>query len=334
MKFSVVIALYNKAPYIASTLQSVLAQDCPDLEVVVIDDGSRDEGPQIVARCVDPRVRLLRQTNAGVAVARNRGIEAARGQWVCFLDADDWLHPHYLSTLLEAQQRHPEADVVAADFLRVPDAPEPWPPPWPVAEGPAPVELITRLARRWMDGPTLCSSSVAVRRTRLQALQPCFAPGESLGEDLDLWFRLAEVTPVALAHKPLVAYRVDVAGSLSSGHPRERRYPFLERLRERVRSGRLSRQMRSDTRWLIAQHELSLARETLQAGHRAQALSWLLRAWPALSGRRWWFTALMVTCMPRSWTERSLRWRERRASSAGSAQAADLRDPRDPPSPT
>lgn len=61
------------------------------------------------------------------------------------------------------------------------------------------------LARRWMQGPTLSSSSVAVRRSRLMSIQPCFAPGESLGEDLDLWFRLAEHSPVALAHKPLLA---------------------------------------------------------------------------------------------------------------------------------
>ncbi len=89
MRFSVVIPLHDKAAYIGCTLQSVLAQDCTDFEVVVVDDGSRDEGPQIVARCADARVRLLRQANAGVAVARNRGIDAAQGQWVCFLDADD-----------------------------------------------------------------------------------------------------------------------------------------------------------------------------------------------------------------------------------------------------
>ena len=79
MRFSVVIPLYNKGPYIACTLQSVLAQRESDLEVVVIDDGSSDDGPQIVTQCKDPRVRLLRQPNAGVAAARNRGIEAAGG---------------------------------------------------------------------------------------------------------------------------------------------------------------------------------------------------------------------------------------------------------------
>jgi hypothetical protein len=318
MKFSVVIPLYNKAAYIDCTLQSVLAQDCRDFEVVVVDDGSSDDGPRIVAQCPDPRVRLLRQANAGVAAARNRGIDAARGQWVCFLDADDWLHPSYLSTLAQAQQACPQVDMVAADFVRVPHVPAPgaWPTPWPVSSAPAPVEIITRLARRWMKGHTLSASSVAVRRSRLLAMQPCFAPGENLGEDLDLWFRLAEQTPIALAHKTLVAYRVEVAGSLSSGHAAQDHYPFLERLRQRAHSGDISPQQRRDTHWLIAQHELSLAREALLAGRRSQALHWLVQARAALVGRRWWFTLLMIACMPRRWVEASLRWRERATATA------------------
>jgi glycosyltransferase involved in cell wall biosynthesis len=131
-------------------------------------------------------VRLLQQANAGVAVARNRGIAAAQGQWVCFLDADDWLHPTYLSTLIEAQQRFPQADVVAADFVRIPHAEGPWPAPWSVSAERTEVELIERLARRWMDGPTLSSSSVAVRRLRLNmaARMGVMACATSLGVSL------------------------------------------------------------------------------------------------------------------------------------------------------
>lgn len=294
----------------------MLAQEFKDFEVVVVDDGSRDDGAQIVAQCADSRVRLLHQDNAGVAAARNRGIAVSRGQWVCFLDADDWLHPAYLSTLIEAQTRYPQADVVAADFIRVPHNDDPWPAPWAVTPEPAPVELITRLARRWMDGPTLSSSSVAVRRTRLLSLQPCFAPGESLGEDLDLWFRLAELSPIALARKPLVAYRVQVQGSLSSKHGSFTRFPFLERLRQR--SARLRPQLRRDTLWLIAQHELSLAREALQAGQRRQAWRWLFRAHRAMHGRRWWFTLFMAALMPQRWIARTIEWRQRARTPANS----------------
>jgi len=316
MRFSVVIPLYNKGPYIACTLQSVLAQRESDLEVVVIDDGSSDDGPQIVTQCKDPRVRLLRQPNAGVAAARNRGIEAAGGDWVCFLDADDWLDPGHLDALWRAHQRYPQADVLATDFVRVPHAPGHWPPGWVSPSSGAPIELITRLAKSWMDRPTLSSSSVAVRRRRLQALQPCFPEGESLGEDLDLWFRLAEQTPIALVHEPRVAYRVAVHGSLSgqqiAGAPQAP--GFLKRLQQRVRNGVLPPQLQRDTRWLVAQHELSLAREALQAGYRGQALRWLLSARPAMSSRRWWFT-LTIVGLPRHWVHASLRWRERRSKS-------------------
>lgn len=309
MKFSIVIPLHNKAPYIACTLDSVLTQEFKDFEVLVVDDGSSDGGAQIVVQCNDARVRLLRQANAGVAAARNRGIAQAQGQWVCFLDADDWLHPAYLSTLVHAQAQFPQADVVAADFIRVPHTAGPWPKPWAVTPQPAAVELITRLARRWMQGPTLSSSSVAVRRSRLMAMQPCFAPGESLGEDLDLWFRLAELSPVALAHKPLVAYRVQVQDSLSSRHGSATHFPFLERLRQR--SAQLSAQGRRDTLWLVAQHEISLAREALQAGHRDRAWRWLLRAHRAMTGRRWWFTLIMAAFIPKRWIDLAMHWRER-----------------------
>lgn len=300
MRFSVLIPLYNKGPYIACTLHSVLSQTEQDLEVVVVDDGSQDDGPQIVAQCADPRVRLIRQANAGVAAARNRGIAACRGDWVCFLDADDWLDSGYLRALMRAHTLYPQADVLAADFVRVPHAAGLWPPHWSPPTSAGPVELMTRLARCWMNRATLSSSSVAVRRRRLLQLQPCFPTGESQGEDLDLWYRLAEQTPIALVHEARVAYRTAVSASLSSRPPQvsPEGPPFLQRLRERVRSSTMPTLLRRDTRWLIAQHELSLAREAVQAGHRGHALRWLMRAAYALTGRRWWVTLLMIVGLP------------------------------------
>ena len=316
-QFSVVVPLYNKAPYVRAAIESVLAQTCGDLEVVVVDDGSTDGGPDVVRAIRDPRVRLVQQANAGVSAARNRGIEAACGEWVAFLDADDWHHPRYLEVLQQVQQRHPQVDAVAARFVRIPDHGPAAPSPWVVPQEPA-VELVEDLPSRWMRGETLFTGSIAIRRSRLQAMQPCFAPGEHIGEDLDLWFRVAEQTPIALAHAPLAAYRVGVQGSLTGGMAVDTFPPWVERLRQRARSPAMGPARRASTLDYIAQLELDMARNLLARGRRRDAIGWLLRARRAVSSRRWWLTAFMA-----AWPQQAARrWVQRGAVVLPAAEAA------------
>jgi len=97
LKVSIVIPLYNKALYVERALDSIGAQTFSDFEVIVVDDGSTDNGASVVARYPDPRVRLITQSNAGPGPARNAGIGEAQGEFVAFLDADD----EWLSTYLE-----------------------------------------------------------------------------------------------------------------------------------------------------------------------------------------------------------------------------------------
>jgi glycosyltransferase involved in cell wall biosynthesis len=298
VRFSVIIPLHNKARYVRSTLDSVLAQTAVDFEVIVVDDGSTDEGPDIVAAIADPRLRLVRQANAGVSVARNLGIALARGDWVAFLDADDWHHPRYLEHLQQAHERHPEADAVACRFVTFTDGEAVSPMAWQVPAGPAPVELITDLPTRWMRGPTLFTGSVAVRRSLLQRMQPCFPPGESFGEDLDLWFRVAERTPIALVHAPLAAYRTDVGGSLSARHDVSQLPPWVERMLDRVRSGSLPDHRSRSALDYIAQLKIDMARHAVCEGRRADALRWLWSARRIMLSKRWWFTASMIVCWP------------------------------------
>jgi len=299
-RFTVVLPLYNKARYVGTAVASVLAQTCPDLELIVVDDGSTDGSAALVQAIADPRIRLVRQANAGVSAARNAGIALARGEWVAFLDADDWHHPRFLETLRRMEQRHPEVDALATRFVPFRDEAGGPPPAWSVPDDAA-VELIEDLPARWMRGPTLFTGSIAIRRVRLQRMQPCFAPGESYGEDLELWFRVAEQTPIALAHAPLAAYRVGVQGSLSLAAAASELPPWVERMRRRARSTARDCPRRASALHYIAQLELDMARSALAGGRRLEAMAWLLRASRAADSPRWWLTAFM-TAWPRQAT--------------------------------
>ncbi len=94
-RFSVVIPAYNRADTVGRAIQSALDQTHAPLEVLVVDDGSKDSTPEIIASFGEP-VRLIRQENGGAPVARNTGIRAAKGDWIAFLDSDDYWTPEHL----------------------------------------------------------------------------------------------------------------------------------------------------------------------------------------------------------------------------------------------
>jgi glycosyltransferase involved in cell wall biosynthesis len=105
---SVIVPVYNGERFLAFTLQSIFDQDYRPLEGVVIDDGSTDGTAEIARSFAE--VRYLYQSNQGVAVARNAGLEAARGEFIAFLDADDLWAPHKLSLQVAYHLQHPEVD--------------------------------------------------------------------------------------------------------------------------------------------------------------------------------------------------------------------------------
>jgi glycosyltransferase involved in cell wall biosynthesis len=96
--FSVIIPVYNKALFLGETLKSLLAQTFTDFEVIVINDGSTDGSESVIQSFNDVRIRYYSKENEGVAVARNLGIEKTLGEFICFLDADDYWEPNFLAT--------------------------------------------------------------------------------------------------------------------------------------------------------------------------------------------------------------------------------------------
>ena len=121
MKISIVIPLYNKAPYVRRALDSIAAQTFTDFELIVIDDGSTDDGAAIVEKYLDRRFRLIRQANAGPGAARNVGIAQARGEFIAFLDADDEWLPNYLAEGLRLfEEFGPEVASVTSGYIEYP----------------------------------------------------------------------------------------------------------------------------------------------------------------------------------------------------------------------
>ena len=102
-QISVILPVYNTAPWLERCLDSLLSQDCPSFEVLAVDDGSTDESAEILLRAAaeDPRLRVIRQSNRGLSAARNAALSEARGQWLMFLDSDDWVSPGFLSLPLK-----------------------------------------------------------------------------------------------------------------------------------------------------------------------------------------------------------------------------------------
>jgi glycosyltransferase involved in cell wall biosynthesis len=120
---SVVIPLYNKGKYIERALSSVSAQTNPPLEIIVVDDGSTDDGPEKVRKLslANPTISLIRQENRGPGAARNAGLARAKGKYVAFLDADDEWLPHFLEEGLQLlEDESANVSVVCTGYITYP----------------------------------------------------------------------------------------------------------------------------------------------------------------------------------------------------------------------
>lgn len=112
--FSIIIPLYNKQKFIANTLQRVFAQSFENFEILIINDGSTDKSVEILAELKDERIKIYHQENQGVSAARNKGIELASGEFICFLDADDVWNPDFLNEIHKLITRFPDYRAFAA----------------------------------------------------------------------------------------------------------------------------------------------------------------------------------------------------------------------------
>lgn len=194
---SIVIPLYNKASTIERTVASVLAQTVSDWELIVIDDGSSDNGPALVKRFGDPRIRLVTQANAGVSAARNHGVELALSTVVAFVDADDYWDSEHLANLGQLVSQFPDASIFASAYFMVDENGQVRK---TLLRDEDPASKSVRRLNYFADArgvsPPVCSSSVAVSKSAFRQIGG-FPVGIKAGEDLITWARLACIGEVA-----------------------------------------------------------------------------------------------------------------------------------------
>lgn len=196
VRVSVVIPTYNRAADVGRALDSVLSQTYPATEVIVVDDGSTDNTEEVVAR-FGSRVTYIRQPNSGVSAARNRGFRVATGEWIAFLDSDDWWLPEKIQLQIEALRGKPGAVLVyTSAWIISPDGTR------ELAQAAAPERLWP--AMRCSNRIISCSS-VMVRRDVLIA-EGGFNQALSGSEDWDLWVRLVQKHRFAFVSEPVIAY--------------------------------------------------------------------------------------------------------------------------------
>ncbi|WP_197054220.1 glycosyltransferase family 2 protein [Sphingomonas sp. 37zxx] len=198
--FSVVIPLYNKRDFIERTIASVLGQTWSPLELIVVDDGSTDGSGERVAANPDPRIRLIRQANAGEGAARNSGAAAANGEWIALIDADDVWRREHLATLAEVIGACPQADLVGAASLASDLAALDRVAASPSRAGHA--ELLDFF--RQHDGSVFNASSVAIRRSAFAATTG-FGRWP-VGADTEFWVRFALDHAIAVSSRQTSIY--------------------------------------------------------------------------------------------------------------------------------
>jgi glycosyltransferase involved in cell wall biosynthesis len=288
--------LYNKEEFVVAAINSVLGQTYQNFEIIVVDDGSKDRGAELVASIQDARIRLIKQVNSGVSQARNCGINESKGELVFFLDADDWYGKTYLETMVLMARRHPPGYFFAAHFKAVYSyRPEEWESAGKdVPTTAPPCELVTNFyERRYRIGPFVHTNSVVVWRQDLIQFQPCFPVGESLGEDQDLWFRLADRLQLVYCPLKLVAYRYGVSDGLCTTIGLRSVPPAFIRLEQRARRGQIKPFERQFAFLIAADARIQVARFLLANDQRINAIREVLKAWRAFIKKSWWFTLVM-----------------------------------------
>lgn len=208
MRFSIIIPLYNKAPYVEKAIQSVLTQTYEEFELIVIDDGSNDGSLEKIQKFKSAKVQIVSQENQGVSITRNNGVKLAKYDYIAFLDADDWWESTFLQEMKKVIEKYPNAGIYGSNYYKVKN--NKFIPAKIGVEDSFESGVINYFrvysTTLWMP---LTSISVVIPK-EVFVYENGFNSSLKLGEDFDLWIRIAQKYPVVFINKLLAYYNQDV----------------------------------------------------------------------------------------------------------------------------
>lgn len=220
---SIIIPVYNTAKYLDQCLESVFTQSYTDWECIVVDDGSTDNSPEICDEWgrKDSRFVIIHQKNQGVSAARNLGIDRSRGEYICFIDSDDWVEPDYIGHLLSGMTDDATDMVVAGAIYenRIPQINAP--------QKCCKLKVEKEYACAFIDHVSLFYGPCAIlfKSSIIKSNHIAFPRNLSFGEDTTFVFSyLRHVHDVVLASYADYHYRVQSSGTLSYRFGKERTF--------------------------------------------------------------------------------------------------------------
>lgn len=271
MKFSVIIPVYNKAATVRLAVESVYAQTYTDFHIIIVDDGSKDAPEDALQSLTGSQHFLIHQENGGVSRARNTGLAYAKGEYVCFLDADDLWKPNHLETLYQLIEKYPDSDMfVTSHELITPnekvihssEALNTYDPDFETDDF---LGILNRTSYSIIN-----TNSVCVCRSVLEQEKIRFEPGIRIGEDTDVWYRLGLKHKVAVSQKETTVYRREFSTATATGSHIQN-WIFSRREADILADEQITEKVKMSVVQLMDRYKMTSSREYMVARKRADA---------------------------------------------------------------
>jgi glycosyltransferase involved in cell wall biosynthesis len=294
-KITVVIPLYNKAPYIQRALDSVLTQTRLPDEIIVVDDGSTDGGAEIVENIGHPLIRLVRQENQGRWFATNRGITKATGELIATLDADDAWKPRFLEVVLSLREKYPFAGIYGTAYERVyKNRTEIY--KGKVFNSGQRDGIIETYLKPYVNYP-LTSSSVMIPENVLIDVG-CYPLNNALGGNLDTYLKIYLNYPVAYSMEVLATYYLNAYNRVCNSYKLLEEPVISKTVRLSLNNKKVPDNMVTDLKEYAVPFQLYAARDCLLSGNKILALTLLKYSHGTKYYSNWWWKIRFLAMLP------------------------------------